>query len=205
MTAYAAMPKSETPDRLCGFQDCGTLCHCRFDQWYADSRLRYDYGMTADREAALYWYRKAAEAGDRRAAFNLGLMLRDGMAGKPQPKISLALLRQAAEAGIPEADLALGNGYRLGLFGAVDTLAALAHYRAAAEVGLVPAQHALANMLADGLGIRPDLESAYTWWRIAAWKGATLSADALDRVDWLIAPKVRRRAILRAEAWLARH
>lgn len=41
-------------------------------------------------------------------------------------------------------------------------------------------------------------------WQIAAWRGAGLAADAMRRADPMMDARARRRAMQRAEAWLAR-
>ena len=203
----AAVPAAgERAASVCSFRECGRTCMCRFRTWYEARPVRYGYGMTGDPAAAAYWYEKHAEQGDRRAAFNLGLLLRDGATGRAaQPERARALLRRAAETGLARAHLALGNGYRLGRFGEIATDKALTHYRTAAEAGLAKAQHAYANMLANGLGTPIDRVAAYKWYWLAGFKGLARSERALERLRADMSPAQRREGRSRAAAWREAH
>ena len=52
-------------DRSCGAGGCSRRCPCPFDRWQDARLLKYGYGMTADPEAAAFWYRRAADKGMR--------------------------------------------------------------------------------------------------------------------------------------------
>ena len=102
--------------------------------------------MTANFQAAAYWYHRAARKGDARAAFNYGLMLIHGMGIDSDPARGLYWLQAAAAASVQEAYFELGNLYRQGDHVHQDTYAAIDAYRKAAEREHVRAQHTQGNI-----------------------------------------------------------
>jgi len=183
MGAPPAATREQARDRFddpfCAGPVCTAACPCVFDQWQAARLLKFGYGMTADNDVAAYWYRRAAEKGDARAAFNYGLMLIDGLVTAPDPTTGLSLILEAADASVSEAWFALGNLRRQGDRVDRDTLAAIAAYRKAAERGHVRSQHALGNMYGNGQGVGVDLVTAYKWWHLASRKGHEFAEQAL--------------------------
>jgi len=188
----------------CSEQACSAGCWCPFDHWEEARLLKFGYGMTANREAAAYWYRRAAEKGDARAAFNYGFMLIHGIGTEPSPDEGARLLREAAGASVQEAWFELGNLHRLGRHLAGDPQAAIAAYRRAAESGHVRAQHALANMYGNGQGAGIDLVTAYKWWRLAARKGHELADQALRLATSMMTASEISLARRAADAWTAK-
>jgi TPR repeat protein len=73
-----------------------------------------------DLDAAVAWYRRAAEQGERIAQYNLAVMLVRGDGVEPDPEEALNWYRKAAEQGVPEAQIALGDVYATGRGVAVD-------------------------------------------------------------------------------------
>lgn len=187
----------------CPSERCDLECRCRFDSWSAETFLKFGYGMTSDPEAAAYWYRRAAEGGDPRAAYNWGLMLQRGQGTDADPEAALTWLRRAADRGSLDALYVLGNMHRTGLGVRRSAAAAAELYREAAERGHAGAQHALGNVLGNGLGGAADLVGAYKWWRIAAGKGHPLAADALRQAESLMTLAEMRRAERLVERWRA--
>src|SRR5438874_868279 len=66
-------------------------------------------GVPKDLDAAVAWYRRAAEQGERIAQYNLAVMLVRGDGVEPDPEEALNWYRKAAEQGVPEAQIALGD------------------------------------------------------------------------------------------------
>lgn len=190
--------------RDCLGSPCSDGCWCPFDQWQEARLLKFGYGMTADREAAAYWYRRAAEKGDYRAAFNYGLMLIHGIGIEPDPEAGLPFLETAADASIQEAWFELGNLHRLGEHIAADQGAAIQAYGVAAEKGHVRAQHALANMYGNGQGAGIDLVTAYKWWRLAARKGHALAERSMETVTSMMTSAEISLGKRAAESWMAK-
>lgn len=189
--------------RDCVGQPCADGCWCPFNHWQEARLLKYGYGMTANREAAAYWYRRAAEKGDARAAFNYGFMLIHGIGADAEPEEGLRLVEKAAAASIREAWFELGNLHRLGHHLAADTHAAIKAYRRAADRGHVRAQHALANMYGNGQGVGIDLVTAYKWWRLAARKGHELAGQSLSLATSMMTPAEISLGKRAAAAWMA--
>ncbi len=194
---------SDRQDR-CALEGCRDGCPCQFDRWDPEVRLRFGYGMTADPRAAAYWYRRAAEAGDPRSAYNWGLALKQGRGVARDPEAARTWLRRAADRGVLEAFYALGNIYRRGEGARRDPARAAELYRQAAERGHARSQHALGNMYGNGFGGGPDLVTAYKWWTLAADRGHALAAAAALRAEGMMAWPQVLRARRQAEAWEAR-
>lgn len=182
---------------------CSATCPCPFDRWQEARLLKFGYGMTADRQAAAYWYRRAAEKGDSRAAFNYGLMLIHGIGTNADPAEGFRLIETAAAASVQEAWFELGNLHRLGEHVAADPGRAIAAYREAAEKGHVRAQHALGNMYGNGRGAGVDLVTAAKWWRLAARKGHDLAGHAQRLATSMMTPAEIGRARRAADDWTA--
>ena len=201
-TAFAApVTIEEQHGPRCNSDRCNLACTCRFDEWSAERRLKYGYGMTANPKAAAYWYKRAAEGGDPRAAHNWGLMLKRGEGTARDTAAALTWLRRAAGKGALEAHTVLGNMHRLGEGVPRDATAAAAHYRQAAERGYANAQHALGNLYGNGLDGAPDLVSAYKWWRLAADKGHPLAAAAIMQAERIMTLAEVKRAERLIELW----
>ncbi len=166
--------------------------------------MKFGYGMTADRQAAAYWYSRAADKGDARAAFNYGLMLVHGIGTEPDFEHGIRLIKGAAKASILEAWFELGNLHRRGEHVAGDHHAAIEAYRVAAERGHVRAQHALASMYGNGQGAGVDLVTAYKWWRLAARKGHELAEKSLRLATSMMTSAEISLGKRAAEGWRSR-
>lgn len=194
LAAFAAAGP-DCPEAWCG--DIPAV----LDRWQPAERLRYGYGMTARADQAIRWYRQEAEKGDRRAMYNLGVMLAAGMGADPDPAAAEDWLIRALGAGLTEAAFALGNMAREGRARAPDPARAAAYYRTAAGAGLARAMHALGNLHAAGAGVPASLEDAYFWYFLAARKGHGLATAARDDLGRRISHAMRMRAEARAQEW----
>ena len=116
-------------------------------------------------------YKKAAEAGDRLAQRNLGLMYEEGEGVERDYERAAQWYRRAAAQGDPVAQNKLGRLYSYG-FGVPHDYRRAAYWaRKAAENGNAEAQYALQSMLVQGLGTSSDSVSAYTWALYSARQG----------------------------------
>ena len=68
-------------------------------------------GVARDAAVAAKWYRKAAEAGDRVAQHNLGVLYRDGNGVEKNLNEALAWFQKSADQGYAKAQLSLGQLY----------------------------------------------------------------------------------------------
>jgi TPR repeat protein len=80
-------------------------------------------------QAAVESFRRSAEQGNADAQLELGLALREGLAGVPDPRAAEVWIRRAAEQGQPEAQRRLAIMSRLGSGARRDEAAAEAWYR----------------------------------------------------------------------------
>ena len=136
----------------------------------ADERLPGDY---------LSSYRAAAEKGDPKAQYYLGLRYEKGITGTPDHRTAARWYGEAAANGHREAGFRLGLFYQHGLGVGRDLQRAADWYRAAAEAGLPEAQFNLAYLMERGLGVDVDGQAAIAWYRRAALQGMTEAYRAL--------------------------
>lgn len=114
--------------------------------------------------------RKAAQAGDARAVYQLATQAADGP-GNRDPKLALRLFERAAVAGLGPAQFRLGNMFEKGIGTNRDPALAKVWYGRAAERGNAKAMHNLAVLYAEGAGGKPDYATATDWFRRAAEHG----------------------------------
>lgn len=115
----------------------------------------YDKGIGTpqDRAAARPLLEEAAQLGNARAAFMLGLYHAEGLGGLPQDDArAVALYRQAAVQGDKEAQCNLGTAYAMGTGVPTDYTVAVVWFRASALQGNTTAMVNLARCYLHGLG-----------------------------------------------------
>ena len=156
----------------------------KLGEMYADVMLWEHSNIRDNYAESVKWYKLAAEAGDAKAQFNLGVMYDEGK-GIPQDDAeAVKWYRLAAEAGIAGAQCRLGRMYDFGEGVPQNYTEAMKWYRLAAEAGMEAAQFNLGDMYANGVaGVVPhDNRLAYMWYNIAAAQGKkTISAVAEER------------------------
>jgi TPR repeat protein len=118
-------------------------------------------GVQQDSKQAVAWYRKAADQGDARAQFNLGLMYSEGKGVQQDFKQAAAWYRKAADQGEVEAQCNLGNKYRQGQGVQQDSKQAAAWYQKAADQGHMKAHLGL-GFLSEEAG---DYQTAFASYR----------------------------------------
>jgi uncharacterized protein len=135
----------------------------------ANAAFKKGHYATALRLAS--WYRKAAEKGDARAQYNLGLMYDNGL-GVPQDyAAALRWYRKSAEQGDAKAQNEVGWEYELGAQVRQDYAEALRWYRKSANQGNAGGQYHLGDMYRFGNGVPVDYAEALKWFRKAANQG----------------------------------
>ncbi len=123
-------------------------------------------------EALAHW-KAAAEAGDRRSAYLLGVEYIDGksnVVGRDYAE-GEKWIGQAAEAGEPAAQFEMGSLYEHGLGVERDIAIAAGWYLKAAERGHPQAQYNVATMLEAGEGLKTDRIEALKYFTLAARQG----------------------------------
>ena len=115
-----------------------------------------------DPDAALDWFRKAADAGDHVTCFELAEVLY----ARSEPnddRVAAGYLRDAAERGYAPAQAMLGDLYHAGRGVSQSSTLACLWFRRAAADGHPIAQARLAQAYRDGDGVEPDTMEAAHW------------------------------------------
>jgi TPR repeat protein len=127
----------------------------------------YDRG---DYKEAVKWYRLAAEQGDAKAQYYLGMMYGGGRGVPRDEKKAIKWLLKAAEQRSVGAQRLLGAIFYYG-WGVQDYTEAAKWYKKAAEQGDRDAQNILGAMYERGKGIPKDFVEAYKWFSISGESG----------------------------------
>ncbi len=131
---------------------------------------------------AMRWYSRAAEAGDGRAQYLLGLKHEAGVGVTASDRQAAAWYGRAAAQGHVEAQFKLALMYEAGRGVAVDLGEAVRLYRGAAESGLAAAQYNLGVAYLNGSGVDRDVAEAFAWIALAAEDGAEAAVDLRGRL-----------------------
>ena len=170
----------------------------RLGDLYYDGR-----GVPQSDDAAMNWYRKAADAGQRQAQWRIGLMYSEGRGVSQNRREAVRWYRLAAEQGLPEAEYNLALAYDFGDGTPQDSAEAVRWYASAAEQGLALAQNNLGAMYQNGEGVAQDLGQAYKWYTIAAAHFTSSEDEDRDRAlknRAEIASKMSAQQIAQAQA-----
>lgn len=126
-------------------------------------------GVVANKQQALDWYRRSAEAGYVEAQYTLGVLyFRPEMVGTPDYTSAIAWYKKAAEQGHEKSQLNLGIIYFRGDVIEPDYPQSARWYVMAAEQGNAEAQYNLGVMYANAEGIPADLPRGYMWLKMAS-------------------------------------
>lgn len=121
---------------------------------------------------AVRLWRELAQAGDRQAAFRLGLYYDTGKEQKRDSHRAVYWYRKAAMAGEVHAQHNLAVAYAKGDGVSLDIHEAIKWWTRAARQGNPDSQYNLGIMYAAGeYGIKRDFDQAKHWWRKAAMHG----------------------------------
>jgi TPR repeat protein len=150
---------------------------------------------------AMRWYRDAAEAGDAKAMFYLGLTMEQGLRAGADAREAVAWYRRSADGGFALAQFKLGQLYQFGQLVEQDADRARRWYAEAAAQNLADAQYNLAVMLETGEGGPVDGERAQALYRDAAAggipeafvnlagllaQGDLVEQDLVEALKWLL-------------------
>ena len=130
-------------------------------------------GVARNPQQALYWTRKAAEAGDARAQYDLSTYYYQGINGVPEDTGEFMRWTQAAaKGGSPSAQYNLGLSYYQGSNGLPKNLPESAKwFRLSAENGDPDGQTDYGTSLWWGHGVAVNYPEAVRWFRKAADQG----------------------------------
>jgi TPR repeat protein len=130
-----------------------------------DAYQRKDYKL------AVEWFRKAAEQGDAKAQYNLGIAYDKGQGVAQDYAKAAQWYRKAADQGLTQAQNNLGILYKQGQGVPQDYAQAAGWFRLAAGLGFAQAQHNLGLAYRDGQGVKQDRGQALQWLQKAAGQG----------------------------------
>lgn len=141
--------------------------------------MRHEAGRAMREHApylAIRLWKQLAEAGDRDAAYRLGLMYDTGDSQQRDTNLAVYWYRHAALAGEIHAQHNLGVAYVKGDGVAMDVNKAIKWWTLAARSGNADSQYNLGILYAAGeYGIKQDIEQAKHWWRKAAMRGIPMA------------------------------
>ena len=137
-------------------------------------------GVARDIQMALVWWERAADAGDRRAPMNIGIVHRDGETGAaPDHALARRWFARSAEMGYGPAMARLGHMLENGQGGAVDLPGALALYRQGQAEGSRWAYEYEAHLHRTGTGVPEDMARARALFTRGAELGLAQSMNNL--------------------------
>ena len=125
-------------------------------QTYLAFRYLHGVGIPKDEARAVYWFEKAAAAGDPAAAFNLARLLKEGRVVLANPARALELFKIAVREGVPGARVELGEMLLTASGAERDFGQAAQLFREAALLGNANAAFNLGVMHARGWGVTKD-------------------------------------------------
>ena len=160
--------------------------------------MKQDYGEASK------WYRLAAEQGDPRGAYGLGVRYLVGQGVNRDYSEAEKWFRAAAAGGHGDAAYNLGLLYFRhfpGQAGPPDDAQAAKYFRMAADQGIGDGQCYLGKLYGDGRGLTKDNVSAYEWMLLASQHGAEQCLQELKKLETEMTPDQVDEAKRRAAAW----
>ncbi len=152
-----------------------------------------------DYARAMIFMRKAADQGDAKAEYNIGVMYYGGQGVARDYAQAMIWFRKAADQGLAHAQNSIGVMYNNGRGVALDHRQAMIWYRKAADQGLAEAQHNIGVMYDHGQAVAQDFRQAMIWFRKAAdqgyagaqinigaayYKGSGVTKDYTQAMSW---------------------
>ncbi len=130
---------------------------------------------------AAEWLAKALEHGSIDAAYELGMLYRNGRGVARDISRFIELMGEASERGHPRAASEAARLYDDGVFVETDQTAAFSWYLKGAEAGNAGCMYEAAHRLEEGIGTDADLEQARAWYsRFAASSVSRTFMSAAD-------------------------
>jgi TPR repeat protein len=175
----------------------------------------YDKGLGVDQDKteAIKWYKKAADAGDTEAEWQLGVKynLGDGVDIDKQKALQWYLkvantpkskYFNFVSSGVAEAQRNIGYLYRDGGGVAKDTQEAFGWFMKAAENGENYSQYEVAKAYETGVGVLQDKQEAFKWYQKAAYQGNKLAQQKVGSIYFTANPNSPQNRI-EAYKWYA--
>ena len=140
-------------------------------------------GTPVDVNAALHWYKLAADDGDAVAAEKLGEVYQSGQAGGVKDADALAWYQRAADQGNADGEMNLGFMHDVGRGTPRDFKEAIRHYVKAGERAQATALNNIGTAYAKGNGVAQSFAKALFWVEVSLKLGAadgTIQNNAKD-------------------------
>ncbi|MBF0309386.1 MAG: sel1 repeat family protein [Magnetococcales bacterium] len=155
-----AQSRDDLQTAMSSFKRAAEAGHTR-----AMARLAIILDRAEENDAALVWFRKAADAGEAAGFLGIGVMMTNGDAGPKKEKEGLAMIEKAASMQYGPAMLVLAKVHLLGEFNQTPDLnKALSLLEKSADLGYVPAMKELARLYKAGTpDMKPDAAKAKSW------------------------------------------
>lgn len=147
-----------------------TLSAARDGDAEMEKKLGDIYGRFNYSKEAYYWYRRAADDGQKESFGIVGYMLYTGEGTDKYLEEALGWFKMATEHGDPYGALMLGKDAR---FRTQNYHNAFQWFMVAARMGDPEAQYEVGNAYRKGRGIEADEEESAEWYRKAAEQGHT--------------------------------
>jgi hypothetical protein len=160
------------------------------------------WGIPADPDAAYAHMKIAADGGDPRAQWNVGMMLLDGVGVTANANLARQYVQSSAEAGYDEGMISMAVMLALGQGGPVDATAARGWYERAARHGSAHALRGLGMMILVGEGGAPDLATGAAYLQLAMEGGDEAARVLQQRLAPQIAAADPAKVRLAREQWL---
>jgi Sel1 repeat len=146
---------------------------------FAQGVMAYDAG---DYRRAFDLWLPLARTGDLAAAFNIGLMLRDGRGVPKDEPRALTFFKKSAERGHLGSEVNLAKMYYEGIGTPPNYLEAARWLMILSRRGHYPSMYKLAGMFERGEGIQRNLKAARTLYLIAYKGGYRLAGNRLSQL-----------------------
>ena len=150
------------------------------------NRINFAYCKEGERlysdkkyEQAIYWFQKAADAGNSAAQKNLAICYFNGYGVEKDVEKAIYWWQKAADAGNSTAQNSLAYRYFAGDGVEKDVEKAVYWCQKAADAGYSAAQYRLAFCFLKGDGVEKDVEKAVYWWQKAADAGDSDAQNSL--------------------------
>ena len=150
------------------------------------NRINFEYCKEGEKlysdkkyEQAIYWWQKAADAGNSAAQKNLAICYFNGYGVEKDVEKAIYWWQKAADAGNSTAQNSLAYRYFAGDGVEKDVEKAVYWCQKAADAGYSAAQYRLAFCFLKGDGVEKDVEKAVYWWQKAADAGDSDAQNSL--------------------------
>ncbi|MDF2618199.1 MAG: Sel1 domain protein repeat-containing protein [Xanthobacteraceae bacterium] len=152
-----------------------------------------------NKDNAVDFFRRAAEKGSSRAAYNLGLAYLQGQVAPKEPALAAEWFEKAADRDQPDALYALATLYRDGNGVARDPIEAARLLQRASELGNPVATTEFGIAVFNGIGVPKDEERAAGLFKKAALAGNAIAQNRYARI--LSAGRGVPKDVVAAAAW----